>query len=183
MYDDWEIWEQIRQGDTQALKMLHNRYFSQMNLYARKIAGDHYPTEEIVSDCFIKLWTRRKAILIERSVKNYLFLMVRNGLIDDLRKKKVKRVSPETIPELPDGERLEEFDFYDKLHQALEKLPAQRRCILEMAAFDSFTYAQIAEQLHISVNTVKTQMGRAYRFLKEELDPKTFQLFLLFRKF
>lgn len=59
MYDDWEIWEQIRQGDTQALKMLHNRYFSQMNLYARKIAGDHYPAEEIVSDCFIKLWTRR----------------------------------------------------------------------------------------------------------------------------
>jgi len=182
MYDDWEIWEQIRQDDTQALKMLHNRYFSQMNLYARKIAGDHYPAEEIVSDCFIKLWTRRKVILIERSVKSYLFLMLRNGLIDELRKKKVKQISPETIPELPDGELHEAFDFYDKLHLALEKLPAQRRCILEMAAFDSFTYAQIAEKLHISVNTVKTQMGRAYRFLKEELDPKTFQLFLLFRK-
>jgi len=47
-----------------------------------------------------------------------------------------------------------------------------------MAVFDSFTYDQIAERLHISKNTVKTQIARAYRFLKESLDPKDFNFFL-----
>jgi len=63
----------------------------------------------------------------------------------------------------------------------LEKLPEQRRRILELAVFESFTYAQIAEKLQISINTVKTQIGRAYRFLKEELDPRSIQLLFLLK--
>jgi RNA polymerase sigma-70 factor (ECF subfamily) len=39
------------------------------------------------------------------------------------------------------------------------------------------TYDQIAEKLHISKNTVKTQIGRSYQFLREELDPKAILLF------
>jgi DNA-directed RNA polymerase specialized sigma24 family protein len=54
--------------------------------------------------------------------------------------------------------------------------------LLEMAVFDSKTYNEIAEELHISKNTVKTQMGRAYKHLKEMLDPKEFSLFIFIRK-
>jgi RNA polymerase sigma-70 factor (ECF subfamily) len=76
---------------------------------------------------------------------------------------------------------LNELDQYARLYSALEKLPEQRRRILELAVFESCTYAQIAERLGISVNTVKTQMGRAYRFLKEELDPKSINLLFMLR--
>jgi len=44
------------------------------------------------------------------------------------------------------------------------------------------TYNQIAEKLGVSRNTVKTQMGRAYRSLKESLDPRDFYLFYYFRR-
>lgn len=180
MQDDWVLWEKIRNGDTQALEVLHDRYFDQMNLYSRKIAGNQYGIEEIVSDCFIKLWTKRASILIEKSVKNYLFLILRNGLIDEFRKKKKKLLlTSSAIVEPPDEDTLNEFNYYISLYQALERLPDQRRRILKMAVFESKTYHEIAEELQISVNTVKTQIGRAYRFLKEELDPKTFQLFFM----
>jgi len=180
MHDDWVLWEKIRSGDTLALKVLHDRYFDQMNLYARKMAGNHYGIEEITSDCFIKLWTKRESILIEKSVKIYLFLMLRNELIDNFRKKnKTSQLKNGTASDLPDEDKFEEFDYYFRLYQALEKLPDQRRRILEKAVFESKTYHAIADELQISVNTVKTQMGRAYRFLKEVLDPKTFQLFYM----
>ena len=74
-----------------------------------------------------------------------------------------------------------EFDNYARLYNTLEKLPNQRRHILELAVFDSCSYAQIAEKLQISVNTVKTQIGRSYRFLREELDPKSIQLLFLLK--
>lgn len=68
-----------------------------------------------------------------------------------------------------DEEAFDEQEQYQALYSTLEKLPLQRRRILEMAIFDSLSYNEIAEKLKISRNTVKTQIGRAYRFLKENL--------------
>jgi RNA polymerase sigma-70 factor (ECF subfamily) len=185
MEDDLILWKKIRNGDTQALKVLHDRYFYQLYLYAKKIYHNQQGLDEAVSDCFIKLWSKRNEIIIERSVKAYLFLMLRNELIDTSRKKNgIIFLENGSMPEFPENETIDEFDQYAHLYQALEKLPEQRRRILELAVFESCTYAQIAEKLHISINTVKTQMGRAYRFLKEELDPKSMHLlFFLQSKF
>ncbi len=185
MEDDLTLWKNIREGNTQSLKVLHDRYYYQMYLYATKLYHNQSGLEEAVSDCFIKLWTKRSEILIEHSVKSYLFLMLRNGLIDLIRKKRdIILLEVSFIPDLPDNETINEMDHYARLYIALEKLPEQRRRILELAVFESCTYAQIAEKLGISVNTVKTQMGRAYRFLKEELDPKSINLlFILQSKF
>ncbi len=180
MEEDLKIWEKICNGDTSAMKVLHDRYYYQLYHYAKKIHPNPDVLDEAVSDCFIKLWTKRGNLVISRSVKSYLFLMLRNGLIDILRRKEHSVHFEEgTLPDLPDEEMHTELDRYAQLYNILERLPEQRRRILELAVFESLTYAQIAEKLHISVNTVKTQMGRAYRFIKEELDPKSLQLFFM----
>jgi RNA polymerase sigma-70 factor (ECF subfamily) len=102
--------------------------------------------------------------------------MLRNGLIDRTRKKTgIILVDFMSITEPADILEVDDFDYNDLLYKALEKLPEQRRRILELAVFESFSYAQIAGKLQISVNTVKTQIGRAYRFLKEELDSERTQ--------
>lgn len=182
MEKDLTIWEKIRNGDALAMKELHDKYYYQLYLYAQRISNHPSILDEAVSDCFIKLWTRRNELVIERSVKSYLFLMLRNGMIDMLRSKKHSlHFEDKAIPDLPGDDVLDELDRYASLYNAINKIPDQRRRILELAVFESFTYAQIAENLNISVNTVKTQMGRAYRFLKEELDPKSVQLFLMIR--
>jgi RNA polymerase sigma factor (sigma-70 family) len=182
MEEDLKIWEKIRNGDATAMKALHDRYYYHLYLYGKKMCHNTVILDEAVSDCFIKLWTRRRELLIAHSVKSYLFLMLRNGLIDILRRKDhTLHLEEGSVPDLPDDEMHNELDRYANLYKALEKLPEQRRRILELAVFESYTYLQIAEKLHISVNTVKTQMGRAYRFLKEELDPKSFQLLFILK--
>ena len=182
MEDDLTLWKNIRDGDTYSLKVLHDRYYYHMYLYAKKIYHQQPGIEEAVSDCFIKLWTKRSDIMIERSVKSYLFLMLRNGLIDLMRRRNgVALVEISSLPEFPDNETQNDLDQYARLYTALEKLPDQRRRILELAVFESCSYAQVAQQLNISINTVKTQIGRAYRYLKEELDPKSIQLLFLLR--
>jgi RNA polymerase sigma-70 factor (ECF subfamily) len=86
---------------------------------------------------------------------------------------------PETFP-ISDEQFFEEQEFYAKLYQVIERLPEQRRRILELAAFESLTYKEIAERLEISVNTVKTQMGRAYQYIKEQFSAKNVVLLGLF---
>jgi len=181
--DDQSIWSKIVSGDVVALRNLHDKYYYQLWLWASKHTHNETLAEELVADCFIKLWERREHILIEKSLKSYLYLMVRNQMVSQHRKSKKQIVfNSENLPDLPDEVTINNQDFYADLYCAIQKIPEQRRKILELAAFDSLTYNEIAARLNISVNTVKTQMGRAYQFLKEELDPKNFLLFSLLQK-
>lgn len=178
--EDKRLWKNIKSGDKKALTDLHEKYFHQMCLYAHKTTDNSGIVEELVSDCFIKIWENRKKISIKNSVKNYIFLILRNSIIDYFRKKQVHQETLENLPEIADENYFDEQKQYAFLYQALEKLPQQRRKILELAVFESQSYKQIAEKLNISKNTVKTQIARAYRFLKETLDPKDFYLFYIF---
>ncbi len=181
--DDQSIWSRIVGGDVVALRNLHDKYYYQLWLWASKHTHNETLAEELVADCFIKLWERREHILIEKSLKSYLYLMLRNQMVSQHRKSKKQIVfNSENLPDLPDETTINNQDFYADLYRAIQKIPEQRRTILELAVFDSLTYNEIATRLNISVNTVKTQMGRAYLFLKEELDPKNFLLFSLLQK-
>jgi RNA polymerase sigma-70 factor (ECF subfamily) len=178
--DDRQVWERIVGGDVVALRILHDKYYYQLWLYANKFTQDRPVAEELVADCFIKLWDRRKYISIEKSLKSYLFLMLRNQIVSQFRKNKAHiLIDIHSIPDIPDDAYINNYDFYADLYRAIQKIPEQRRKILELAAFESLTYKEIANRLDISVNTVKTQMGRAYQFLKEELDPKSILLLSL----
>lgn len=172
--EDLYLWENIKRGSKRDLKQLHDRYFNQLCLYAFKSAQNPEVMEELVSDCFIKLWENRTAIDIKTSVKHYIFLMLRNSIIDYQRKKKFLTVPFDNINEPADEAFFDEQKEYAILYSALEKLPEQRRRILEMAVFELLSYNQIAEKLHLSRNTVKTQISRAYRFLKENITSKRF---------
>ena len=178
--EDKRLWENIKSGDKQALNELHIKYFHQMCLYANKSTNNSGLVEELVSDCFIKIWENRSKIDIKSSVKSYIFLILRNSIIDYYRKKNSFLETVGELPEIADESYFDEQKEYALLYNTLEKLPQQRRKILELAVYNSLSYSEIADRLDISKNTVKTQIARSYRFLKESLDPKDFCLFFFF---
>lgn len=181
--NDQVVWESVRNGNVGSLRQLHERYYFQLCHFVNRFLNDMTVSEELVSDCFVKLWLQREQIFIQKSVKAYLYFMVRNRMINYSRKRKKDLIRHrESVPDYPGEDEVNKLDFYAELYQAIKRLPEQRRKILELAAFDALSYHEIAIQLNISVNTVKTQMGRAYQFLKEELDSRNFFLFFLFGK-
>lgn len=181
--NDHQTWLAIVDGDVKALKTLHDKYYPQLWHWAKQLTSDEAVAKELVSDCYIKLWENKRHIFIDKSVKSYLFSMVRNQVLSHLRKsKQIKIINYDELPEVPLFEEDDNNEFYVALHKALKKIPIQRRQILELAVFDSLSYAQIAEKLNISTNTVKTQISRSYKFLKEELSHKHLILFNLLRQ-
>jgi RNA polymerase sigma-70 factor (family 1) len=182
--EDSTIWKDIKQNDKKALRRLHDKYFHQMYLYASKSTnGNEGLAEELVSDCFIRLWENRKNIDIHDSVKHFLFIMLHNHIIDYHRKKKPLTEPLEQDFPVPGDEKFfDDQKQYARLYVAVKKLPDQCRKVLELSIFESLSYQEIAEKLEISKNTVKTQMGRAYKHLREMLDPKDFNFFLVISK-
>ncbi len=78
-------WNKIKSGDKQAFRMLFDEYYSSLCLYANSLIGDLDISQDIVSDCFVRIWERKETIDIKSSVKNYLLLAVRNNIYSYLR--------------------------------------------------------------------------------------------------
>ena len=77
-----------------------------------------------------------------------------------------------------------EIEWNDEvLYKALNELPEERRKIFLMICLEGMKYQEVAEKLHISINTVKKQMGRSFKFLREKLQKNIFiTLFQLWTK-
>ena len=166
-------WRRIRVGDKSVFNAMFDYYYQPLCSFVLLYVKDKQAVEDIVIDCFVKIWEERETLEIKSSLQNYLVTLVKNSAIDYLRKKQLQFSELENLSfSIPDEEQdpLKDAGILNQLYNAIDKLPEQRRLILKMAAFEGKSYAQIAGELHISVNTVKTQMSRSYKFLKEELD-------------
>ena len=112
----------------------------------------------------------------------YLYRSVYHNSLKFLQR---KHADNERLSEWSDGQqKMDEGYFFEaveeevvrKVRTAIATLPDKRRKIIEMS-LDGCSVAEIAEQLHISVDTVKTQKKRAYAYLKEHLK-EDFMLFI-----
>lgn len=175
-------WEKIRNGDKAVFDQLFDVYYYPLCSFVSNYINNNQLVEDIVVDCFAQIWEKRTTLHITSSLQNYLITIVKNATISYLRKHRLQFADVEHLADsiVEENETsLDEVGILNQLAQAVNKLPEQRRRILKMAAYEGKSYPQIAKELGISVNTVKTQMSRAYKFLKEELKVSNRTIFFL----
>ncbi|MGD9558398.1 MAG: RNA polymerase sigma-70 factor [Mangrovibacterium sp.] len=175
-------WKEIRDGNKTAFDRMFDCYYHSLCSFAASYVADIQVVEDIVIDCFTDIWEKRSSLDIKSSLQNYLLTIVKNSAISYRRKTQLQQSGTKVLKSLTFEEEkapLEDAELLNELYKAIDRLPEQRRKILKMAAFEGKSYAIIAEELQISVNTVKTQMSRSYRFLKEELNVSYRTVYLL----
>jgi RNA polymerase sigma-70 factor (ECF subfamily) len=179
MADKEQAWfAALQDSDENAFEALYLRHFSGLVGFVRTYipnAGEE--ARDIVSDVFSHLWIHRKEITLETSLTAYLYAAVRNKTVDHIRKNKLRPVIlKDNFDDLPvsDGYTPEreltykEIDNY--IASLIERLPPHAKVIFKMNRDEGLTYEEIAAILKISVNTVKTQMFRSLKFLKEQFS-------------
>jgi RNA polymerase sigma-70 factor (ECF subfamily) len=168
-------WKKIREGDKAVFDAMFDHYYLPLCSFISPYIKNRHVIEDIVIDCFARIWEERRFLEIKSSLQNYMVTIVKNSAVSYLRKNKVRYSDPgqvtglyPAVDEEPDP--LKDSIILSNLYEGINKLPQSRRRILKMAVFEEKSYAQIANELHISVNTVKTQISRSYKFLRKELD-------------
>ncbi len=172
--DEKLLFNKIKNGDEQTFEILFKNYYSFLCHFASQFLTDDIIAEEVVQDIFVKLWEKRESIVIETSVKSYLFRMVKNQCLNIIQHNKIKNQYAEKVKETPLLNQTTS-DFYNavELSQAIEEsinsMPDKRKEIFRLSREEGLKYKEIAEKLKISIKTVEAQMGIALKYLREKL--------------
>ncbi len=174
---DTDYAELIRTGDESAFRALFESYSESLLDFAFGFIRDVQVCEDIVQEVFVSIWRNRTKLNPELSLKAYLYKSVRNQALKYLRHANVEREAERYLQELYYVPRTPEDELYQVemtvlLDRTIRQLPERCRTIFLMSRFDGLSYREIAEVLDISINTVKTQMGRAFASLRKNLLPE-----------
>lgn len=169
------ILERLRGGDESALKSLFDYYYMPLCVYSVQFTDSLEVSEDLVQELFISFWERKAYLIVGINLRAYLFNGVRNLSLNYLKKERPYALQDiEDFLSLSDEEEEEEYteakinERRQKLYSALKELSPQEYKVLYAIVFENKKYKEVAEELEISVNSVKTYLSRAFKFLRSK---------------
>ena len=174
--------QQLKNGVDAAYKYLYDQHYQILCHVAAQYVKDDFLAETIVGDVIFHLWEVRETIEIETSLRSYLMTCVRHRCMDYLKSQHHQREVSESNASLRDFPvlqyvkdddyplgRLLEKELESEIMSAINRLPDECRRVFNMSRFENRKYEEIANELKISVNTVKYHIKHALALLHEEL--------------
>ena len=165
----------VKHSDPTAFRELFHAYKDPLFSYACKLCRSPEMAEEVVQEVFIKVWINRQHLDETLSIQAYLYTAVRHTLFNALKKAASdKNLKQEIFYQQAVAANITEDDVLTAELQRIKKsmldrLPPQRKLIFCLSRIEGLSHEEIAQQLGISKNTVKDQIVKAVRFLKQEL--------------
>jgi RNA polymerase sigma-70 factor (ECF subfamily) len=162
----------LQEGDADALAGLLREYSRPLFRYAVRLIRDPDAAQDLVQETFVRLWLGR-ARLRPGSIRSYLYRVLHNLAVDDLRKRKTRdstlaMVEAEVAPGSAGGD---DGTTDSTVARAIDALPERRREAFILAYVHRLTYREIAEVMNVSPATVKNQVAAALAQLREALRP------------
>ena len=146
------------------------------NLYrfAYRLLSSREEAEDAVQEVFVKLWNMRHKLSEYRSTEALAMTMTRNHCLDMLRRKSreitVDREAPDHGDNGVNPEQIfEKEETYNRVLAIVNTLPEQYRIAVLMRDVDGMEYEDIAKDLGVNVNTLRVNLSRGRKMVKEQL--------------
>lgn len=185
-YKDDELAGLLKSGDRKAYTEIYERYKRQLYLFAFKRLGNREEVKDLIHEIFLSLWINHEDLNIRYTLTTYLHSSVRNKILDILAHKKVSVKYIESFNQYKESEQ--DFTDYAIRHKELnaiiekeiEALPDKMRQVFNLSRKSFYTRKQIAEELGVSEQTVKSHMHHALKILKLKLGSMLILAFLTY---
>lgn len=138
--------------------------------YAMVLSRNKATTEDLVQETCLRALAARERLKDETHLKSWLFAILRNIWLNQLRK---SRVAPKTVDldidsvVIAQGKARDPHSLYsrkvecDIVRRAIRQLPEEAREIVVLREYDDLSYQEIASILHCPVGTVMSRLARA----------------------
>ena len=173
---DDELLILLQKGNERAFTAIYERYHKLLYVLAYKYLKDNDTAKDAVQQIFLKLWESRSLFSIHINLRNYLYTMLKNHLLNEIRNnytalEKNYELAQETIEyENEILSKLEEKEMTEQLYRAIDGLPEQKKAVCLYKLKDSLSNQEIAEKMQISIPTVKIHYSQAIKLLREHFD-------------
>lgn len=187
---DKAIVQQVNKGSEQAFAELYKAYYAYLNAVAIYYLQDKEVAQEVVDDVFLNVWEKRENLVFP--IHYYLVRSVQNGCLNYIR-------SQRALQTALDGHRDEVLFFLEEhilststpledvelketeaeIRRVVDNLPIKMRAVFEAYFYDGKSAEEIAEEMNLSVNTIRVQIKNALDKLKQSLKHLLFIIFFI----
>ncbi len=170
-YHEKEILEKIAEGDQKAFGLLFLHYKAGIYSTAFRLTHSTTISEEIVQDVFLKVWGKRSTLDQIENFRAYLFTIAQNTIYSAMRElykqKFLVHEDPAAIATIPTPEEDTRYrDYQQILQEAVNRLPAKQKKTYVLIKEEGMKREQAADILHVSSETVKSNLEQAIRNIK-----------------
>jgi RNA polymerase sigma factor (sigma-70 family) len=184
MAKDNNLWEAFKNGEKTAMKKLYEDNVDMLYSYGKRIVHDDELIYDAIHDIFVKLWDQRNKLNEPTSVKGYLVTVLRNHIIDGLRKNKTSYIDESSKVFESDEESIEfiminkedEDDQTRLLTNSIDSLTANQKEIIYLKYQKEMSYEEIAQIMNINYQSVRNLAHRAITELRKKM---TILLFII----
>lgn len=185
--DHHEIIVGFRKGEEKAFEEVYELFSGPIYLFSRRILNNNTEAQDVTAETFMKLWNLRMNFETLQNVKAFLYITVRNACFNILRKRKDTLRHQEDFNYLlsqnengPSQHDEIKAEVLQTILREINNLPKQCRKVVEFSFIRGLKNAEIADELGLSLQTVKNQKNRGLRMLKLLLGRGEWQLLLSF---
>jgi RNA polymerase sigma-70 factor (ECF subfamily) len=178
IYDEKDLFRRIAEGDESAFAIIFHRHKSLLFDYGMKITKSQVAAEELVQECFVKLWLARQHLQTVDNPVGYLHMMARNTGVDYLRRLSLDAGMQKKVwagishMENPTLQKIQVTETQRLIDEAVAQLPPQQREVFLLSRYEGLNYEQIGLQMGIASNTVKNHLVKSLKFIREYLGSK-----------
>ena len=171
--------QRLQAGDEKSFALVYNHYYSSVQAQVLHILHSPEMTEDVTQEIFIRIWENREKLSEVRSFKSYLFITARNYTLNVLKSASRSEAAMGEIIRYLDKYRnttqdqVQDNEYLRFINRQLEALPPRSREIFNMCRVQSKTYNEVAAELGISRDAVKSRMVHVMKTLRSSIEKET----------
>ena len=173
----------LGKGDEQAFTIIYQRYHKLLYVVAYKYLKNDGSAKDSVQQIFYRLWESRSVLIINMNLRNYLYTMLKNHLLNEIRNnymamEKNYELAQEKVEYEDDLlDNIEKKEIEEQLYRAINGLPEQKKQVCLYKLRGNLSNLEIANKMGISVPTVKTHYAQAVKMLREHFNKLLFMIY------
>lgn len=173
-YDEKELLLQLAQGSEEAFRAIFNRYRGKLYHFILKISGSGEAAEDTVHDVFLKVWATKENFAQVENLGSYLYRMAHNHAVSGFRRMAretlvLAELRQESVPALGLADPLTQKEIRTFIDEAVAKLSPRQKKVFLLSRYDGLKHKEIADELGLSIHTVRSHLQEAVKVLREEI--------------
>lgn len=161
----------IKKRDERAFSAIYRKYHPYLFSLALKYLKNNPMAEDAVQHVFVKLWETTVNINIEVNLKNYLYTMTKNYILNKIRDQKevvsIHYMNAQCEVEADSFlDEIEKKQMHQLLRKGIDELPEQKREVCKLKMEENISNQEIADRMGISINTVKSHYQESVKMLR-----------------